>query len=83
MPVDFGNLRINLIFDLVNVRLGTNRKYECKAKKFWHPQKAQLLMLKHIMSKDEAPTPKGGWVMAGTTFCLKNRRRRIEVGQIQ
>ena len=28
LPVDFGNLRINLIFDLVNVRLGTNRKYD-------------------------------------------------------
>ena len=28
LPVDFGILRINLIVDLVNVRLGTNRKYD-------------------------------------------------------
>jgi len=30
-------------------------------------------MLKHMVSKDEIPTPKGVRVMAWTTFWLKNR----------
>ena len=55
----------------------------CGAKKLRHPQKAQLLMLKHIVSKDEVPTPKGGWVMAWTTFVMKNRIEEEEIGQIQ
>ena len=36
--------------------------------KFSKPQKALLLMLKHIVSKDEVPTPKDGWDIADKLF---------------
>jgi len=36
------------------------------------PQDAQLLMLKHIASKDEVPTPKGSWDIAWQYFKFKN-----------
>ena len=44
----------------------------CIAENVRHPQKAQLLMLKHIVSKDEVPTPKGGWDIAWQSFNVKN-----------
>ncbi len=44
----------------------------CVTKNFRDPQKALLLMLKHIVSKYEGPTPKGGWDIADKLFKLKN-----------
>ena len=39
-------------------------KSAMRGPKFWDPQTALLLMLKHIVSKDEVPAPKGGWDIA-------------------
>ena len=43
----------------------------CMPKIFRHPQKALPLIMENIVSKDEVPTPKGGWVMAVQVFIQK------------
>ena len=43
-------------------------KSPCVPQNVQGPQKALLLMLKHIVSKDEVSTPKDGWDIADKLF---------------